>query len=573
MASVTSWTRLEPRTRSERLRSVQARVADPLWLLGRQWQIGELQGEDVGSPIAAALRLTVSPISRYQPDTPGRASAAPLPAGIPLEVLVEAEDTTAPSDGAGLRAAVEGGRRLLELLGTQAVAYAGPLAAAYGPPTPAPDEPADPEAGRLRALACGRLPDARRLWAPLHSWRRAGGTVPAVFTAADQEALAAVDTWLDWYEARPGGGIAPAAWRAERMEHEFSLAARTTGPGPTPTPASTETVLVATDYGGRDLDWHCLDVWAGQTLGALDDRAPQTMPLSMLPTRVTFPGMPVARWWELEEADIDLTSLRPGPEDLGRLLFTEFALNYGNDFFWLPLDLPVGTVTAVESLLVTTSFGDVINVPTAASADRKAGRVVPGGEQWAMFQPTIVDGDAVAGTSNLLVLLPMGSESLHGEPIEEILLNRDEMANMAWALEELVPGPSGSPIDRHEIWQRSQLDPEPVPGVPHEPALSYELATVMPPYWLPLLNEPGPAATNRSVQLRLAAVTAPLGTLLHQGFTLHEESLPRTGVRLRRHHKRTRSADGLVHVWTARRKGSGTGESTSGLRFDNLLSD
>lgn len=50
MAAVTSWSRLEPRTRSLRLRSVQARVADLLWLLDRQWQIGELQGEDVGSP-------------------------------------------------------------------------------------------------------------------------------------------------------------------------------------------------------------------------------------------------------------------------------------------------------------------------------------------------------------------------------------------------------------------------------------------------------------------------------------------------------------------------------------------
>jgi hypothetical protein len=570
MASVTSWTRLEPRTRSRRLTSVQARVADPLWLLGRQWQIGELQGEDAGNLVAAELTYTASPLTRYIPARPGPAGAGQLPADLPLEVLVEAESPPAPADAADLRAAVEGGRRLLELLGAQAAAYAGPLAATYGPLPPDPDEPTDPEAGRLRALAAGRLPDARRLWPPLRDWRRAGGPVPAEFATADQDALDAVDAWLAWYEARPAGGIAPAAWRPERLEHEFSLAARTTGPGPTPAPASTETVLVATDHGARDLDWHALDVWAEQTLGALDDPAPPTTTLRMLPTRVTFPGMPVARWWQLEEADIDLLSLRPAPEDLGRLLFTEFALNYGNDFFWLPFDLPVGSVTAVESLRVTTSFGDVIDIPTAAAADTATGRVQAAGPQWAMFQPAIVDGHDVAGASNLLVLLPTGSASLHSEPIEEILLSRDEMADLAWALERIVPGPSGRPVDRHELWQRSRPDPEPTPGIPHDPALTYELATELPPYWLPLLNQPGPAGTNRSVLLRLEAVSAPIGTLLHPGFILYEESLPRTGVRLLRHRRRTRSVDGRVHVWTTRQRGAGTGESTSGLRFDDL---
>jgi hypothetical protein len=573
MASVTSWTRLEPRTRGERLTSVQARVADPLWLLGRQWQIGELQAEDAGSPVAAELTYTASPLTRYTPTMPGPASAGPLPVDVPLEVLVEAEGRAAPTDGADLRAAVEGGRRLLQLLDAQSATYAGPLAAAYGPLPPDPDEPADPEAGRLRALAAGRLADARRLWPPLRAWRRAGGQVPAAFAAADQDAIDAIDAWLAWYETRPAGGDAPAAWRPERLEHEFSLAARTTGPGPTPAPASTETVLVATDYGARDLDWHALDVWAEQNLGALDDPAPPITTLRMLPTRVTFPGMPVARWWQLEEADVDLTALRPAPEDLGRLLFTEFALNYGNDFFWLPFDLPAGSVTTVESLRVTTSFGDVVDVPSAAAADEAADRVGAGRPRWAMFQPSVVDGGDVVGASNLLVLLPTGSASLHSEPVEEILLSRDEMADLAWALERVVPGPSGRPVDRHELWQRSRPDPEPTPGVPHDPALSYELATALPPYWLPLLNQPGSAGTNRSVLLRLEAISPPIGTLLQPGFTLYEESLPRAGVRLLRHRKRTRSVDGRVHVWTARQSGAGTGESASALRFDDLRSE
>jgi hypothetical protein len=569
MASVTSWNRLEPRTRDARLTAVQARIADPLWLLGRQWQIGELQGEDAGSPVLAQLQFTVSPLSRWTPSTP-TAAARRLPPDMPLDVLVEAESAPGPAGRADLRAALEAGRRLLDLLGARAADLAGPLAAAYGPLPPDRLVPADPEAAWLRALARGRLPDARRMWIPLTTWRSGGGNPPPEFNAGDQAVGDAVDIWLDWYARRPAGGIAPASWRPERLEYEFSVAARTTGPGPTPAPAPTETVLVATDHGGRDLDWHAVDVWAGETLGALADPAPPTTSIVTLPTRVTFPGMPVARWWQVEEGDVDLTALRPGPEDLGRLLFTEFALNYGNDFFWLPFDLPVGSVTKIEELHVTTSFGDMVQIRTTALADLAAGRVVAGAVPWAMFAPTVRDTGGASGVADLLVLLPVGDQPLHSEPVEEILLSRDEMADVAWALEKTVPGPSGSPIDRHELWQRSRPDPEPAPGVPHRPSLAYDLATQVPPYWLPLLNRPGPAGSNRSVVLELQALSPTLGSLLGPGFTLHEERLTRTGIRLLRHLKRARGTDGRVHVWTARRASPGTGESTSGLRFDTL---
>ena len=79
MPSITTWTRLEPETRPsgqgydtairDRLLSVgaQARVHDPLWLLGRQWQLGEFQGEDAGSPIQAEIRIASSPLTAYSP--------------------------------------------------------------------------------------------------------------------------------------------------------------------------------------------------------------------------------------------------------------------------------------------------------------------------------------------------------------------------------------------------------------------------------------------------------------------------------------------------------------------------
>ena len=66
MASITSWMRLEPRSRDAEMRTtLQARVYDPLWLLARQWQLGEFQGEDNGSPVMARWRAESAQLTRY----------------------------------------------------------------------------------------------------------------------------------------------------------------------------------------------------------------------------------------------------------------------------------------------------------------------------------------------------------------------------------------------------------------------------------------------------------------------------------------------------------------------------
>ena len=44
MPSITTWTRLEPICREDDVRAgLEARVHDPLWMLGRQWQMSELR--------------------------------------------------------------------------------------------------------------------------------------------------------------------------------------------------------------------------------------------------------------------------------------------------------------------------------------------------------------------------------------------------------------------------------------------------------------------------------------------------------------------------------------------------
>src|SRR5262247_876845 len=91
MASITGWTRLEPRPRSRDFaRALEARVHDPLWLLVRQWQVGEFKGDDAGSLTAARLEIDTTPVNRYQPGANGTARPYDL-RRLPLEALVERE--------------------------------------------------------------------------------------------------------------------------------------------------------------------------------------------------------------------------------------------------------------------------------------------------------------------------------------------------------------------------------------------------------------------------------------------------------------------------------------------------
>src|SRR5262245_55645990 len=128
-SSITSWTRLEPQcTDADMGTSSSARLFDPLWMLTRQWQMGEFQAEDAGTPIQARVRATTATLARRfsgevpQPPAgpaPTAVAAAPYdPAKTPLEVLVERRRMRAAdeTDARMLTFAVESGLHFLRML-------------------------------------------------------------------------------------------------------------------------------------------------------------------------------------------------------------------------------------------------------------------------------------------------------------------------------------------------------------------------------------------------------------------------------------------------------------------------
>ncbi|MGE3705125.1 MAG: hypothetical protein AB7I13_07615, partial [Vicinamibacterales bacterium] len=336
--------------------------------------------------------------------------------------------------------------------------------------------------------------------------------------------------------------------------------------------------LEAEEYTDGTLDWHTFTSVPSPPAGPAPD-VETVGPVTVVPTPVTYPGMPASRFWEFEDARVDLGNVQANPEDLGRMLLTEFALVYGGDWLLVPLDVPSGSIVRIAALDVRDTFGRVIRVrPTTALEPVTAG--------WRMFgiSPR-QDIDPVTGgplaPGEALLAAPALAAGLQGRPIEDVLFLRDEMANMAWAVERSVEGEHGRPVDRASAAyaQRTEL---PTPSDAAD-VLSYRLRTEPPPHWLPLLPQ-RLAPENPSMTLRLGALTAtqpdgslvpirPRGRLLTDHapgvpMLVREEEVPREGARVTRAYQLARWMDGTTFLWLGRRKQVGRGEGSSGLQFD-----
>ena len=586
MPSITSWMRLEPRSRDAEMNaSLQARIYDPLWLLARQWQFGEFQGEDNGSPVMARWRAECAPLTRYHAGAiaPETRVAAPHydASSMPLETLVEREavrpaaDQTAQTEK--LRLAAEAGQQFLRMLELQPLSrdYRDAFIGEYPFPALTIEQRVTLDRDSLAYfdLMASRVLDGRRLHA---AFRSAGAGAIAIapalqITPADlAEVEKAARLWLQWIETLFSESVAGnPSWLPERMEYAFSVATRL---------SEGECILTAQEYFDGHLDWYAFDVNANRemSLGAAADDPPTEITRAAIPAPVSFRGMPAARFWEFEDAQVDFGSVDAGPTDLVRMLLVEFALDYGNDWFVVPIELDVGSLYRTRSLVITDTFG----VRTLLKSCSELGEPH---SSWRMFQYSHTRGSAVTQPgSNLFFLPPSLLQSMESRPIEEILFLRDEMANLAWAVERLVESPVERPLNRFETYleKRRRREIESADQIaPTAGPLRYRLTTEIPDYWIPLM----PARVGQGLRLKRGAMLNPdglpepvhaTGRILNpdagRGLELFEEEVPREGVRVTRNYQYTRWFDGTTHLWVGRRKQVGRGEGSSGLGFDVL---
>jgi hypothetical protein len=165
------------------------------------------------------------------------------------------------------------------------------------------------------------------------------------------------------------------------------------------------------------------------------------------------------------------------------------------------------------------------------------------------------------------------TKSLESPPLEEVNFIRDEMANMVWAVENIVPSQAGKGIRGNEM---ALSDAPADPFVPAGTAeIRYILGTKVPDNWRPFVpvHVNGSDTEIRFQRARMPGAKPAFGILLKEQpapYFINEEEITRAGAIVTRTFQRTRWLNGKTFLWIGRKKEAGKGEGWSNLKFDQI---
>lgn len=553
--SITAYNRLETSPRTANFdRSLKAEIRDPLWMLTRQWQFGEFEGEDAASPVTAQILGMHTGMDRVSFPA---GDPFPFRQDMPLETHVEREFIRPD-----LSVSIQMGRYFLKLMKKHSLeSKLADFITRY--PLNYVIDPHDKDAVVLYGAVKNKMFDGYGLYQDM-----AGGPPTAyetwVDTAFPADAAAfkgmapLFRSWHERHYSQPAN-INDTAWLPSQLEYQFSISS----------PQNQQVTLAADQYYEGHLDWYSFDMDPRKQVPLPGQEGEQAGPVenfvSFLPSPIAFKGMPHPRFWMMEENQTDFGKIDTSATGLLHLMLAEFGLIYSNDWFMLPYPLAINTLCEIKGIVITDVFGQEILIrPAGKGAESNWHR-------WAMFHHS--SKIATANTTNFFYLTPAITKALECPPLEEVNFLRDEMANMVWAVENIVPSHTGKGVRGNEMAMIDVPAPAFVPAGNAE--IRYVLGTTVPGNWTPFI----PVHVNNSdTEIRFQRGRMPgakpaYGVLLKEQaapYFINEEEVPRAGVIVSRSFQRTRWLNGKTFLWTGRYKQAGKGEGWSNLRFDQI---
>ncbi len=606
-----SWNRLEPRPRAAEFdKALEFGVYDALWMLTRQWQFGELKGEDAGSAIFSKICLQSTEISRFKTangpvqqmmtDMPLEAVIEDIPVSLLWKDKLQAAyyflnclDRAAVSNnvvGYNRSAYRKACRDAYKVPAISAIAEN----ASRGDIIAGSEQLADEELVDVIQANSSRYFDGYALFLDGQQHLALAVTKIAKGNTANSNTLfieQALNTYVTWFAQTFNAQLQPtatSAWVPGQMEYQFACAL--------PNAGGNNTLLTASEYSSGDLEWYSLDVdkntnipgLSGSSTAAENTRI-QTVVQTVIPQPATFAGAPNARLWQFEDGTIDLGNIQADATDISKVIFTEYALLYNTDWMIAPMPVKSGTLSEIIGVLVTDVFGEQTFVQPALQGETGNWRA------WGMYNLTVAGPSNSLPADTRLFLAPSTVKTLESAPIEEVHFVRDEMSNHVWAVEVQLPGQLGNSLDGHAYTKNVQrmLDtydpPAPVQSAPENALYQYKLGNTVPHNWIPFVPVHLPG-NKRQVQLQRASMPLllkntyshirPRTALLRYGlnemdeqqnpYFIHEEEVPRAGVKLQSTYQRTRWYNGKTINWYGISKSTGRGEGSSGLKYDQI---
>jgi hypothetical protein len=603
LPTIMMWNRLECRPRTKDFdRALQAEVRDALWMLTKQWQMGEFKADDAGSPVTAKIHMLTTRLTKYRP---GGHVVQEFNDKIPLEAQVEQRPILLFSGEQEIALDIRllMGRHWLKLLTKEGLVHLrSEFIREYRIVSPDPGQRNDAlicahqHAWQKFAAVAGRSMDGAKLYLYLHAQASHHAYDNITATAIEKATLAILElSFKEWFKQlfyQPTNSDNDA-WLPERLEYQFACSAPV---------KETEKILTAEEYYHGHLDWYNFSVdQSRQTLGLFEGQnsdainVQDTITRSFMPNPIQFGGMPHTRWWRFEDGQTNFGDIKPDTTDLNKLMLIEFGLVYANDWLLLPVTLQTGSLCNIKGLVVCNVFGERFWIePAAKGRDEDP-------QRWTMYSLNVAGHANVPADLSMLVA-PAVPKILEGKPLEEAYLIRDEVANMVWGVETQIVLPSGDAKPGREAALQMQRHYQRIvafenigttPPVTVEPvaAIRYQLMNSVPENWIPFIpvhkdND------KREIQLQRASMPRiiegdrkpvekikPRTALLREGLSanpplpyfIHEEEVSRAGARVYQSFQRTRWYGGRVVTWLGVRKQTGRGEGASGLAYDQVV--
>ncbi|GAA4273764.1 hypothetical protein U6A24_02495 [Aquimarina gracilis] len=552
--------RIEGRSRDANNKSgLEMRVADPLWMLGRQWQFGEFNAEDNGSPISAQANFRKQQIDAYS--FTGFQNPKSLE-GAPLEPKVEAVKIN-PND---LRSKVRIGQKIASLI-KDMIPFDEANDLIAGLQVEFPLQPLgemDQRSSKFFDLMSVKVIDGGQLLSAIEN-----ETLPSDYAAQLSEVI---DRLKNWYKELHVEPDEHSSWNPKHLAHEFKVH----GPD--------NTSIKAPDYQNGHLDWYSFDS-AGVDIDP-DEQTQNTE--NFMPTRVSFAASPDRRLFSFEDNILQLDEMDMDESDFVKLLISDFTLTSDNDWFTIPLQMKLGEMCWVNHIDVKDVFGITTRIKNNEQTVRLNGN---GLKVWDAFKIRKYDalngrlpGEPLFNKKEHFLYLPQVTTfKQESRPLEELLFLRDEYANMVWAVEKTVSNGMGKPTNGYDLhlelngpFVGSGIEEQNNSSIPR-----FRLGSPVPSNWIPYL--PFHIEDNvKHIELRRAVMVRndidteladinPISSLAQNDITtIREEAIPREGVRVQLTKQRARAANGKTFVWLGRKISVGKGEGSSGLQFDKI---
>lgn len=423
-------------------------------------------------------------------------------------------------------------------------------------------------------VVAARIPDGVQLRADLKKSSTGQFPLREKVAAGDRSALLAVfqawQTWSDTLYSQPEMQ-GHSTWDKDRLDYNFSVRTELQNS----LFQNLELRLRAEKYDGGHLDWYSFEAQEPsqeQRKVSLPNTLIQFHPeqeqgKGVMPAHVTFPGMPSPRWWAFEDAKHDLSALSVAADDLASPFILEYAFIFSGDWFWIPIEIPFGSLAHINDVSVTDNFGTMTTLSHYSDIDDQS-------DAWQFMTVSPMR------KRHLLVPSVLG-QTTAGPNVEEVVMARDELANMVWAIEKKVEGPL-TVLNQAEAYQQAVTPKKPMPGV-------YQPLSEVPSYWLPFILQADsskvceangsmdpvlcPARLVRATMIPTQSQDTshqPNGRLIPatEPMRIFEQEVPREGLQLVRRYRFSRTADGGSLLWCGRMKTPGKGEGSSGIRFD-----